>query len=38
LRAINDRPYEEPKHPYESQPKRGIFCFFYILILRAFSL
>ena len=25
LRAINDRPYEESKHPYENQPKRP-FC------------
>ena len=31
LRAINDRPYEEPKHPYENQPNRvGFFLYVYI--------
>ena len=25
LRAINDRPYEEPKHPYENLPKLSLF-------------
>ena len=30
-RATNGRPYEEPKHPYEKEPKQTGFLFRYSL-------